>query len=388
MVKTKKTDFLIINQLPKRTDSIYQEIEEFADYELTHCIAYEMGLRNQIVQQILFLLDRLSLIHKQLITNQKHTIKDYIKDIRKVSKNIYKSFPDYINLLDKEGHKPDLFMCITLLTTILKDEFYMFYDRAIVLPHDLQKLFNYSNHIQSDREISSFIHNSLFHKAIRDSDDIEDYKENFKINDGFVVYQGAYAGDDNFDISKVFTNFKRPIYEPNQTQIAYNLSLPKKEFLAYMSKIKDDYDNKNSIQNIYELLGKELKIAVNDLKDITAKEWADSFFIYDTYTYLSLSKKKIADIEEEISIALTRYNGVKIKKTDKEKATDKKNRDNSTYKLIPYEDFMKKNSNYTDSTIGTVDNEKRFLSLKSIQNKYKFMVYCIDELNYKRFIQK
>lgn len=30
----------------KRNDDVYLEIESFADYELTQCIAYEMAIRN------------------------------------------------------------------------------------------------------------------------------------------------------------------------------------------------------------------------------------------------------------------------------------------------------------------------------------------------------
>ena len=34
-----------MNKLPQRDDLIYKEIEEFQDYELTNCIAYEMMIR-------------------------------------------------------------------------------------------------------------------------------------------------------------------------------------------------------------------------------------------------------------------------------------------------------------------------------------------------------
>ena len=36
-----------MNKLPQRDDLIYKEIEEFKDYELTNCIAYEMAIRSQ-----------------------------------------------------------------------------------------------------------------------------------------------------------------------------------------------------------------------------------------------------------------------------------------------------------------------------------------------------
>ena len=42
-----------MDKLPQRDDLIYKEIEEFQDYELTNCIAYEMMIRNSF-----FLKDR------------------------------------------------------------------------------------------------------------------------------------------------------------------------------------------------------------------------------------------------------------------------------------------------------------------------------------------
>lgn len=35
-----------MDKLPQRDDLIYKEIEEFQDYELTNCIAYEMIIRD------------------------------------------------------------------------------------------------------------------------------------------------------------------------------------------------------------------------------------------------------------------------------------------------------------------------------------------------------
>ena len=42
-----------MEELPKLTDSIYKEIEEFEDYEYSNCIAYEMCIRNKEVKKIL-----------------------------------------------------------------------------------------------------------------------------------------------------------------------------------------------------------------------------------------------------------------------------------------------------------------------------------------------
>ena len=40
-----------MDNLPKRDDDIYLEIEKFEDYELTECIAYEMAIRTPLVKE-------------------------------------------------------------------------------------------------------------------------------------------------------------------------------------------------------------------------------------------------------------------------------------------------------------------------------------------------
>jgi hypothetical protein len=42
-----------MDRLPQRDDLIYKEIEEFQDYELTECIAYEMAIRTFLVKEYL-----------------------------------------------------------------------------------------------------------------------------------------------------------------------------------------------------------------------------------------------------------------------------------------------------------------------------------------------
>ena len=42
-----------MDKLPQRDDLIYKEIEEFQDYELTECIAYEMAIRTSLVKEYL-----------------------------------------------------------------------------------------------------------------------------------------------------------------------------------------------------------------------------------------------------------------------------------------------------------------------------------------------
>ena len=46
--QTKKNENANCNdKLPNRADEKYTRIENYEDYEFTHCIAYEMAIRNE-----------------------------------------------------------------------------------------------------------------------------------------------------------------------------------------------------------------------------------------------------------------------------------------------------------------------------------------------------
>lgn len=42
-----------MDKAPNRRDEVYTEIEEFKDYELNNCIAYEMAIRNDNVKKLI-----------------------------------------------------------------------------------------------------------------------------------------------------------------------------------------------------------------------------------------------------------------------------------------------------------------------------------------------
>jgi hypothetical protein len=59
-----------MDKLPQRSDLIYKEIEEFQDYELTNCIAYEMMIRNPgfLKDREYLKIELISLYHQDKIT--------------------------------------------------------------------------------------------------------------------------------------------------------------------------------------------------------------------------------------------------------------------------------------------------------------------------------
>jgi len=64
-----------MEKLPQRDDLIYKEIEEFQDYELTECIAYEMAMRTSLVKEYL------TLTHKNMIVNELSKLYELEKEI-------------------------------------------------------------------------------------------------------------------------------------------------------------------------------------------------------------------------------------------------------------------------------------------------------------------
>ena len=115
-----------------------------------------------------------------------------------------------------------------------------------------------------------------------------------------------------------------------------------------------------------------------DIEDMSAKEWADSFFIYD---YIKSSKDKNKQTKyQKLQEIFTKNNGYKIKKTPAEIREDKKRRDNSLYKIISIEVYELFKDNYKNKKI------KPFISIKTLEERFKLIDIFTSEINYKRVI--
>ena len=57
-------------KIPNRNKWKYRRIEKYEDYEFTHCIAYEMAIRNEEVIILTKLLEDLNILNKELFLNQ------------------------------------------------------------------------------------------------------------------------------------------------------------------------------------------------------------------------------------------------------------------------------------------------------------------------------
>ena len=255
-------------RLPKRKDPIYKEIESFKDYEYTNCIAFHMGMRNKEVIRIRILLNR--------ILNLKH---------RKMANKVLKKG---INFEDLEIKYPSIYK----FDEVAKDLEYKLKTKYF-FHHQYYQVDDNKNLLQND--VTDELMKEIKMKRKGDDSYIKP-KYNFIVKDGYIIKQKLKS--DFTEIGTIFkteieTNFKKQLLLPlgidNQISININPNLPKNELLAYISKIKDDFDKDNSIiKTPLELLGKDLKKVENS--KINKMLIADKFFIYD---YVTARNKEI-----------------------------------------------------------------------------------------------
>lgn len=314
------------SKLPKRCDEKYKIIENYKPYELTHCISYEMAIRNKEVKLLLKNIILLTIANEELfkltMTTYNHDemqdfVKFYIKDsLKETVNNILEYFKSINISLNIDFDNFDLLQSLNDITktlakasNLLEDKYYMIHDcKEINIPKGWENIFDEPNHCETDSEL-----NEHFEKVVNSTFGIKNdkrYKDHSEKNDCYVSYQGIFEGSNSYEINKFFPNFKRPMKEFNQTQVAFNMSLPKNEIIAYITRIKDDYDNKeSSYKTLNQLLyGDDTRIE-DKLDHDDKKRYADDFFIYDYYTQSDDEHdKKLEAIQKKLS----QCNGMKI----------------------------------------------------------------------------
>ena len=263
-------------KLPKRSDSIYKEIEEFEDYEYSNCIAYEMCIRNKEVKKLL------NIIINKFDEIFEATEFEFIINKEAIEKEC--------NELKKYG------IGFNTLSSILTDIFYEI----------------------NDIEVGKSSLNILYEDLILDRK--KDFLYVDLIDDGIV---GVLENGDeeiipykqvNLDyIPLIKKSYSRPTLKIDKSKIfkvELDLSLPKEELLDYVSKIKEAKDMiKTPIDlliydsSLMEYIGKENntseinrkldaledillddKTDNSNIKKLKKKLIADKFFIYDYVT--------------------------------------------------------------------------------------------------------
>lgn len=267
-----------MDKLPQRDDLIYKEIEEFQDYELTNCIAYEMVIRSQDCTY------SLELINADVIsgidlnnTNISNSDKNYLLDFIELS--------DYIKVFSNNKS-----------------------DRS-----------NFIDFLQTDEQIKLIMQETInFEDRLNKYGKLECLKILSKESKKEILNK-------LINLPKLNMKYSRPKIKINETSlfsIDLNLNLPKEELIAYISKIKDDFDKDNSIiKTPLELLGESLEKADNKKtpKKPKASVYANWFYIYDYWKY----EKALGKTDKDIFVALEVENNIPYKEDMLRKIRDK-----------------------------------------------------------------
>ena len=323
----------------KRNDKQYVEVEEFADYELTQCIAYEMAARDCRHRD---LADKVVNFYKR----HKESIDNYIKEdngleLVPTSNGIEVNHRGYNNdnidekLLDKGIE--NFLECSNLISKIelvsledtpigyqdprlgeefwnIKnkidrhyygfDEIYPYENTEVIRPSGLDEI----NAINRQYREGYFIETELSSAeddCIVPIDDEDDYGQEGKAVSNIEEY-AKYINNDEFQDDynttsniRIIETFKRPRIEVGKLktlnpELVVNLNKPLDEIIAFITHVKKDIEKNNLLKLPIELLGTKLKRADNlvcndsgdkcfDPRSILSKQqkMADMFFIYD-----------------------------------------------------------------------------------------------------------
>ncbi|MEV9498572.1 hypothetical protein [Aliarcobacter butzleri] len=307
-----------MDKLPQRDDLIYKEIEKFQDYELTNCIAYEMMIRTDKDYQVVsnksyvYKIDKIKLSDINLFGFQnllqvvEKLYPKYIEDTKERAFDIFfknslfkqKEITDYLNEKDFENEN---------LKGIYRQDFNQgkkFYTNNIL--NDLEYFIEY--YLNNDDEFFNNIYiPTLLEPFLLDKNNCKAIIKEQKILKKMKL--PSSRPESNFNIQK-------------SCLLEINLFLPKEELIAYISKIKDEYDKNNSIiKTPLELLGETLEKSDNKKtpKKPKAFVYADWFYIYDYWRY----EKTQGKTDKDIFVALEVENNVPYKEDMLRKIRDK-----------------------------------------------------------------
>jgi len=250
-----------------RGDKQYTDVENFKKYELTHCMAYEMAIRND-----------------EVINTIKAFTKGYMEEYTNKYKRIPLSTLDYPNSIALHGQKLMSFMISPLQLHL---EYHFFNDinkiiSNIKLESDDGVLFDEGlKFLYSPSEPREY--NNKFNK------DNFNYTTQLKVTKYCILYT-SHRYDTVEKWSTIVERSLKPIYsrplsidegEAKFKMVKLNMALPSKELEDFIKKAKEEYDsNQNNFQSIEELLS---GISEKENIKLPQKRYADLLFCYDCH---------------------------------------------------------------------------------------------------------
>ncbi|KIM07181.1 MAG: hypothetical protein KU29_07460 [Sulfurovum sp. FS06-10] len=306
----------------KRSDAIYLEIESFADYELTQCIAYEMAVRNKdnveainkIIKYHDYYEQNIKTLNKEPYNFDDALIQQIEYPFNVLEEMIYEL--EFFNIMDdifaKDNRLPHkIYTIIDQVNTFKKS--YGCYDYGDILNKEKDtSLIHYQSAdlmvLREEKKHDGFIINTEF--SIPDDDEIA-YNENEELISTVDELSKKIRTEINYNgtkkslhgigniATKIYTNFKRPLLNINDgaysisADITVNINQPINELMAYLTYVKHTLSNTNDLKAPVEIIGVSLQKADNLICDKTGKcfdsrqilskqeRLADMFFIYD-----------------------------------------------------------------------------------------------------------
>ena len=274
--------------LPKRTENKYKRIEKYEPYELTHCIVYEMAIRNKEVKELIQNITAIKIAQdevRKIISPRVETL--FEEKDHNIPETILQRYKEYEQKYQE-------------LISLLKEKYYIHYNQNAVHIPEIENPFKDKDFTgMSGKEIFEDFQDALRAPMTKHisgeigkflhGEEYPLYKSDHNIYDGFVTARGINPRCKTFDISSINTHFQRKIYDTNQINVALNMSLSEKELVEYIKHIKRTLINPNSkkLKSPNKLLGKEVQTAIKTNhypKNENAMNFADMFFVYDYVT--------------------------------------------------------------------------------------------------------
>ncbi len=279
-----------MNNVLKRNSPIYTDIEKFADYELTQCIAYEMAIRDSYYQ-------------KQV----DEVIDYYFKN------KINKMNINEINIEKKISHYGWLCHKINQIDTIPFSElekFKIYEEPRYKRIYQIIKILHNANILAYTQE-EELAEEEKYDKKTTYIQNMDGYniittiiKDKWK--DEEKDFKGVPYSTDNNNIEN---NFKRPKIKTDDLvsatpKVEINLTLPKDEIIAYIEHIKKTIDKKKlaPVEVLENKLQKsDTKVCPKkgkcfESKNLLSKQekLADMFYIYDCLQKGNITQDGIA----------------------------------------------------------------------------------------------
>ncbi len=371
--------------LPLIDDPRYEFIKNYEEFEFSNCIAYEMLIRTDEFQKAKFLyiiIEDIQSMYQSSLSDILNSIKESLQYIHKDIQKILSKYIDS-DMIEKDSNKTLLNKILVDLIKELENSKIILKDLGVLnltlfLGQDMIDLTGESfvliDQIQRDLHIKDFdnglellIKFYLTKESIYIKNDAELKFEKIKysnieeilnkILDNIESYyleinSNIIQLSQNMTISmldselkdllkKHYNKYKYIDIQPNYTRpslhfidakivnLPINLNFSKNELIALVSKIKDDYDNKESrIKTPLEILGEKLEKFIkpnseNKLPSKTFQEkriaFANAFCVYDLDKVLTpIFDKKNKDFKKEQSKSKSESEKAKINPYTKE----------------------------------------------------------------------